>query len=100
MTDPLGIIGTTGAIQSPSLRPLGRAAGGVSFGQVLMEKMAQVDRLQKDADQAVAELAGGRRNDLAQVMLAKQKADAAFGVLLQVRDTLQNAYDEIKQVRV
>lgn len=102
MTDPLRLIGAAGTIQSPVFsRGAGRVAGeGPGFGQVLMEKIAQVDRMQQEAQLAVADLAGGRTHDVGRVMLAKEKADAAFHVLLQVRDTLQNAYDEIKQVRV
>jgi flagellar hook-basal body complex protein FliE len=101
MTDPLRIIGAPAAIHQAMPSPVGRAANdGLGFGQVLMEKIAQVDRMQRDADRAVAALAGGDSNDMGRVMLAKQKADAAFGVLLQVRDTLQRAYDEIKQVHV
>ena len=102
MTDPLRLIGSPGAVQAPAvLRPVGRPGGdGAGFGQVLIDKIAQVDRMQREAEKAVADLAGGRRNDLGQVMLAKRKADAAFAVLLQVRDTLASAYEEIKQVRV
>lgn len=100
MTDPIGLIGVS-ASQPGLLRHAARVVGdGPSFAQVLMEKIAQVDRMQKDADLAVAQVAAGRGADVSRVLLAKQKADEAFGVLLQVHETLQNAYEEIKQLRV
>ena len=34
------------------------------------------------------------------VMIAKQKADVAFQMLVQVRNTLMDAYEEVRQIRV
>jgi len=34
------------------------------------------------------------------VMIAKQKADMAFKMLLQVRNKMMDAYDEVKRLRV
>ena len=42
----------------------------------------------------------GRRTDIADVMTAKAKADMAFKMLLQVRNKLVDAYQEIKDMRV
>ena len=100
MTDPLRMIGTLPAIQPAALRAPVSVSGGAGFGQVLMEKIAQVDRMQREADKAVVDLAAGRGGDPMRVIAAKQKADAAFNALLQVHDTLQRAYAEVQQVRV
>ena len=103
MTDPLGLINTTGGIdprmnRAPVSAP--NSGGGPSFKDVLMENIEQVNKLQQDAEAAIEDLAAGRRDDLANVMIAKQKADLAFKMLLQVRNKLQDAYDEVKQLRV
>jgi flagellar hook-basal body complex protein FliE len=107
MTDPLGLIRNT-----PSLSPLqpgkvgaagapgSPAAQGPSFKDVLMENIEQVNKLQKDAEAAIEDLATGRRDDMSNVLIAKEKADLAFKMLLQVRNKLQEAYDEVKQLRV
>ena len=42
----------------------------------------------------------GRRDDVDGVMIAKQKADLAFQLLVQVRNKMLDAYDEIKQMRI
>lgn len=75
-------------------------AGGPSFKDVLMENIKQVNDLQQDATRAIEDLQTGRRNDVEGVMLATQKADTAFKMLVQLRNKMQGAYEEIKQLRV
>ena len=106
MSDPLGLINNNGPIQGPGAGgPVGPPQGpgatdGPSFKQTLLENIERVNEMQSDAERAIEDLATGRRDDLANVMIAKQKADVAFRMLLQVRNQLVNAYDEIKQLRV
>lgn len=104
MTDPLGFIsrGTQGvggfnpgAAQGP-----GAPNAGPSFKDVLMENIKQVNDLQQDATKAIEDLQTGKRNDVEGVMLATQKADTAFKMLVQLRNKVQGAYEEIKQLRV
>lgn len=102
MPDPLGLIGGNGQV-SPHVSPNARAdsaAGAQDFKNLLMKNIEQVNRLQQDAESAIEELAAGRRDDIAGVMIAKQKADLAFKTLLQVRNKLMDAYEEIQQMRV
>jgi flagellar hook-basal body complex protein FliE len=103
MTDPLGLIGASGGVQ-PQARPRPvnqpNEADGPKFREVLMQNIAQVNRLQQDAEAAIEDLAVGRRDDVASVMIAKQKADMAFNMLLQVRNKMMDAYEEIKQIHV
>lgn len=65
-----------------------------------MKNIEQVNRLQQDAQTAIEDLQTGRRDDMANVLIAKQHADDAFRLLLQVRNKLMDAYEEIKQIRV
>jgi len=81
--------------------PGGSAIGsGPSFKDVLMKNIEQVNRLQQDAQKAIEDLAAGRRDDASQVMMTTKKADLAFQMLLQVRNKMTAAYEEIKQTRV
>lgn len=104
MTDPLGLINQVGSIDPRMNRPgqsnAAAPTDGPSFKDVLMKNIEQVNKLQQDAEAAIEDLATGRRDDLSNVMIAKQKADMAFKMLLQVRNKLQEAYDEVKQLRV
>ncbi len=104
MTDPLGLIQNASGPAAPGRPPGAQGPGaqgdGPKFSDVLMKNIEQVNRLQKDAETAIEDLAAGRRDDVATVMVAKQKADMAFQMLLQVRNKMVDAYEEIKQMRV
>ncbi len=104
MSDPLGLIGSGLPLQQrdfSSLASAGRtAATGPDFKTFLQEQIAQVNALQQDAKEAVEDLATGRRDDMESVIIATQKADAAFRMLLAVRNKMMDAYQEIKELRV
>lgn len=105
MADPLGLIGAASGIGplSPLRRP-GAVAGepvqGPGFKQVLQDQIENVNRLQNDAQRALEDLAAGRRDDVESVLIATQKADTAFRLLLQVRNKVMEAYEEVKQIRM
>lgn len=110
MADPVGLIGGSGAGGVGPIGPPTQArppAGGVtpeqggpSFKNVLLENLNQVNKLQQEAATAIEDINAGRRDDLEGVLLATQKADLAFRTLLSIRNQVQGAFDEIKQMRV
>lgn len=108
MADPLGLIGQgagglraiPGALQRAGQGAAGAEAPGASFKDALMENIEQVNRLQQEANTAAEDLVSGKRNDLENVLLATEKADTAFRMLVSLRNKVQSAYEEIKQVRV
>jgi len=107
MTDPLGFIGKAGGAGG-AFGPGGAGSCGPdktdpnapSFKDVLMENIKQVNDMQQDATKAIEDLQTGKRNDVEGVMLATQKADMAFKMLVQLRNKVQSAYEEVKQLRV
>lgn len=102
MTDPLGLINPNTAAGVTPVRPPSPAgaAEGPSFRDALMKNLEQVNQLQQDAQVAIEDAVTGKRDDFAAVMTAKQKADLAFQMLLQVRNKMMDAYEEVKQIRV
>lgn len=107
MSDPVGLIG--GAAGVGPIRPYGAGAAGAarapdadapSFKDVLMNHLGEVNQLQQDATQAIEDLQAGRRSDVEGVLIATQQADAAFRMLLQVRNKMIDAYDELRQIRI
>ena len=52
------------------------------------------------ATEAIEDLATGQRDDVESVLIATQKADTAFRLLLQVRNKMIDAYDEVRQMRI
>ncbi len=103
--DPLGLIGTGGP--SP-IQPVQRTPGGgqapdpnaPSFKDVLLENLQSVNKLQQDATKAIEDLHTGKRDDLETVLMATQKADTAFRMLLATRNKVLDAWEELKQIRV
>ncbi len=92
---------TVTASPADPVEPKGSApAGGESFARSLMNQIDEVNRLQNQGAQAGEDLATGRRTDLEGVLAETQKADAAFRMLLALRNKVQAAYDEVKQVRI
>lgn len=102
MTDPLGLIPNQGVTpgKGVSLERAQKPIEGPGFKQVLMDNLQEVNRLQEEAENAIAEFEAGGPKDLASVNMAKAKADIAFEMLLQVRNKLMDAYEEVKQIRV
>jgi flagellar hook-basal body complex protein FliE len=93
-----------GAIQRPLEVPkAGQAAGateGGSFAEVLSESLAQVNSLQQEADAAIQTLATGGPTTLHDTMLAVQKADLSFRLMMQVRNKIVEAYQEVLRMQV
>lgn len=104
MSDPLGLIGAGGGLNRdlPKVPGLGAAAkhDGPSFAQTLQDQLNTVNELEREAQEAIEDLFLNRRTDVESVMLATQKAETAFHLLLQVRNKVMDAYDELKQIRV
>lgn len=103
MADPLGLIGNSGGVQPGNVRPKPQQPADpnqASFKDVLMDNIKQVNQLQQDAEKAIEDLASGKREDLSNVLMAKQKADTAFKMLQQVRNKIVDAYEEVKDMRV
>ena len=104
MNDPLGLINLSAASrQAPMTQRSHTGAPNQSdpgFKQMLQQQIDKVNQLQLDANTAMEDLAAGRRDDLESVITATQKADLAFRMLLQVRNKMMDAYEEVKQIRI
>jgi flagellar hook-basal body complex protein FliE len=73
---------------------------GKSFKSLLVESINDVNALQQDADRAVEGLFTGEDVNPAEVLTAVQKADLAFRMMMQIRNKLVAAYDEVKNIRI
>ena len=62
--------------------------------------MQEVDHAQNQADAAVQDLAAGKTDSLHEVMLAMGKAELSFKFLMQTRNKLVEAYNEIIRMQV
>lgn len=99
MTDPLGIVSRINT-QSTGMSRSGQSPAGGDFKQELLDEMRKVNQMQQDATQATNDLLTGQRDDIEGVMIATQKADSAFRMLLALRNKVVDAYDEVRNIRV
>jgi len=72
----------------------------VPFKDLLVGSIAEVNMLQQNADKAVEKLMTGGEIGTAEVLTAVQKADIAFKMMMQMRNKLVAAYQEIQAIRV
>ena len=76
------------------------AAGGQPFKNILLEALNQVNTMQSEANQAVEQLVTGGDVNPAEVLTTLQKADISFRMMLQIRNKLVQAYQELNNVRI
>jgi flagellar hook-basal body complex protein FliE len=73
---------------------------GKTFADTLNEAISNVNELQLQSDQKVQELATGKTDDVAGVMITAEKADIALRAMVQVRNKIIDAYNEIMKMQV
>jgi flagellar hook-basal body complex protein FliE len=93
--------GLTGLPTMPSAptTPSGAPGDQGSFGDSLRSAIHSVDQLNQTSDSQVSELLQGDRQDIHNVMIAVEKADISFQLMMQVRNKILNAYQEVSKLQ-
>jgi flagellar hook-basal body complex protein FliE len=71
-----------------------------AFSEILGDAIQQVNNLQSQAGQEVQRVMTGETTDIHTAMIAVQKADVSFQMMMQVRNKLVSAYQEIMKLQV
>lgn len=79
---------------------LGNEPKGANFGDVLENAIQEVSNLQREAGTESQKLLSGNTQDIHSAMVALQKADVSFQMMMQVRNKLVSAYQEIMKTQV
>lgn len=87
-------------LAGPAAAPSDASKGSTSFKDFLLDSIRDVNSMQQDADKAVEKLVTGGDVNPAEVLIAVQKADIAFRMMIQVRNKMVQAYEEVKNIRV
>jgi flagellar hook-basal body complex protein FliE len=82
---------------SPTTPSSTGAEGG--FGDTLKNAINQVNELSDSSNQEVTQLVQGDRQDVHNVMIAVEKADIAFQLMMQVRNKIVSAYQEVSKLQ-
>ncbi|MCL2182355.1 MAG: flagellar hook-basal body complex protein FliE [Chitinispirillia bacterium] len=83
----------------PTFRQDG-VSGGLSFKETLNGFLGDVNQLQKQADESVKKLASGEITDVHQVMTASEEAKVAFNLMMEIRNKVMEAYQEVMRIRL
>lgn len=71
---------------------------GTSFGDVLANAIRQVEQDQRHANEMAVRLAAGEVEDIAQVIIASERASLSLNLAIQVRNKVIEAYQEIMRM--
>jgi len=87
------------SIPQPSASPTAEKASGDSFGNVLKDAINQVNSLETNSQTEMNKFLS-EETDIHAVMMALEKADISFQVMMQVRNKIVSAYQEIMKTQV
>jgi flagellar hook-basal body complex protein FliE len=72
---------------------------GKGFGEVLKDSIEKVNALQLESDEAIKSFAKGESKDIHETMIAVQKADISFRMMMQIRNKIVEAYQEVMRMQ-
>jgi len=82
---------------STALAPAASTGGG--FASTLSAAVQQVNNLQTTAEQNVTGLLAGNGQDIHNATLSVERASLAFDLMLQVRNKVVSAYQEVSRLQ-
>jgi len=81
-------------------KPDGQKQTDGSFGSVLKDAIQDINNLQNDADKAIAKVQLQDAGSIHDAMIALEKAGISFQVMMQVRNKILDAYQEVMRMQV
>jgi flagellar hook-basal body complex protein FliE len=80
--------------------PTGGSAASGGFLDSLKSAIGKANDVQMQAGQAVDALMTGQTQDIHRTMVALQQADVSFQLMMQIRNKLVTAYEEIQRMQI
>lgn len=74
--------------------------GGAGFADLLKQAVKSTDAQQHQANERVTAVETGQSDDLVGAMLASQQASLSFSMMIQTRNKLMSAFDDIIKMQV
>lgn len=98
ITDAIPVRGTGEA--TPATAAKAAAGAGGQFANVLKDSLSEVNRLQQKADASITALATTGKASLHDTMIAMEEASVSFKLMMQVRNKIVEAYQEVMRIQV
>ena len=85
-----------------AIKPVGNDPGKPqgAFGDVLKQAVTEINQLQNSADKAITGVQLGQSGSIHEAMIALEKADISFRAMMQVRNKILEAYQEVMRMQV
>jgi len=98
------ILINSGDLIPPGLTPA-KPAGenqieGKGFSHVLKDAIADINKLQTNADEAIAKVQMDNTASIHEAMIALEQANISFRAMMQVRNKILDAYQEVMRTQV
>lgn len=71
-----------------------------AFGDMLKQAVTEINQLQNSADKAITNVQLGQSGSIHEAMIALEKADLSFRAMMQVRNKILEAYQEVMRMQV
>jgi len=91
-----GVFAISGASSSQKLNK----PNNTNFLDTLKQSVEKVNALQNQADAAIDDLVLGDSQDITRTMIAMEKADISFRLMMQIRNKIVKAYEEVMRMQV
>lgn len=85
---------------TPATGATAAAGAGGQFANVLKDSLSEVNRLQQKADASITALATTGKASLHDTMIAMEEASVSFKLMMQVRNKIVEAYQEVMRIQV
>lgn len=87
-------------VSRSSVIPASSPSQGQDFQTYLKDAFNEANNLHEQEEHAVEKFIGEGKGDLQEVMIAGEKADIAFELMMQIRNKALEAYQEIMRMQV
>ncbi|MBX9604505.1 MAG: flagellar hook-basal body complex protein FliE [Bryobacteraceae bacterium] len=96
------MISPINGIRAPELAPVPGAetGSGSAFASALETAIARVEAFRADSKAATERFLAGEEQDLHRLVIAGQKAELSFELLMEVRNKVVQAYQEVMRMQV
>jgi flagellar hook-basal body complex protein FliE len=75
-------------------------ASASPFSDYVKQSLNEVNHRMLEADQAIDDLVTGKNQDIHRTMISMQKAEVSFELVMQIRNKVIAAYDEIRKMAI
>ncbi|MGI6122574.1 MAG: flagellar hook-basal body complex protein FliE [Acetivibrionales bacterium] len=86
-------------IASP-IKSVGNSDEGINFKNLLMDALNNVNTLEQESAKMTEDFIAGRTDDIHSVLIASEKASISLQFIMEVRNKVMEAYQEIMRMQV